>query len=119
MQLKIGEIKTGSSYIPNGLTAAQYNKVRAAEVAKKKARYEVNVKKAGIFEDFTEWYTERGTDEGQNWAKTVTNGHRMVKTKYDWTGDEDKKTFASEAKGKGGKNKPAVKKGRKLFGREF
>jgi hypothetical protein len=122
LQIKIGEIKTGTSYIPNGLTAAQYNKVRAAEVAKKKARYEVNVKKAGIFEDFTDWYTERGTDEGQGWAKSVTNGHRMVKTKFDWTGDGDKKNFASEAKKgvKSNKSKPTeAKKGRKLFGKVF
>ena len=96
-QLKIGEIKAGSSYVPNGLTAAQFNKVRADEAAKKKARYEKNVKKAGIFEDFTEWYAKRGTDTTQAWAKDENRGHRMAKTKYDWSGLSDKPLWAKKA----------------------
>lgn len=73
-----------NSYVPAGLTAAEYNKIRANEAAKKKANYDRNVKKAGIFTDYTEWYKKRGTDASQNWAKSVTKGHEMAKTKYDW-----------------------------------
>jgi len=78
------------------LSAAEYNKFRAAEASKKKARYEANVKKAGVFDDFTEWYAKRGTDVTQNWAKSVTNGHRMAKTKYDWSGLSDKPLWAKK-----------------------
>lgn len=72
--------------MPNGLTKAQYEKIRAEEVAKKEANYKRNVAKAGIFEDYTEFYTKRGTDLTGAWKKSVTNGHKMVKTKYDWSG---------------------------------
>ena len=98
LQLKIGEIKEGASYVPAGLSAAEYNKFRAAEAAKKKARYEANVKKAGVFEDYTEWYKKRGTDTSQAWKKTATNGHRMAKTKYDWSGLKDKPLWAKVPK---------------------
>jgi hypothetical protein len=75
------------------LTQAQYQKIRDAETAKKKANYDRNVKKAGIFEDYTEFYLKRGTDSNQKWAKSATNGHRMAKTKYDFddVGKEAKK----------------------------
>jgi hypothetical protein len=95
-QLKMGEIKEGKSYVPAGLSAADYNKVRAAEAAKKKAKYDANVKKAGVFEDYTEWYAKRGTDTSQAWAKTATNGHRMAKTKYDWSGSGDRPLWAKK-----------------------
>lgn len=109
----ISQIKTGiitdKSYIPNGLTAVQYNKVRAAEVAKKKARYEKNVKKAGVFEDYTEFYTKRGTDTKQDWAKDINKGHRMAKTKYDWAGLTDKTLWAKDASKKAAPKKGAKK----------
>jgi len=54
------------------------------------------VKKAGVFEDYTEWYKKRGTDTSQAWAKTATNGHRMAKTKYDWSGLSDKPLWAKK-----------------------
>ena len=66
------------------MTAAQYEKIRTQEAAKKKANYERNVKKAGVFEDYTEFYKKRGTDTNQAWAKSATRGHRMAKTKYDF-----------------------------------
>jgi hypothetical protein len=87
LQIKVGKI-TDKSYIPNGLTKEQYEKIRAAEVAKKEANYKRNVAKAGKFEDFTEWYKARGTDISDNWIKSVTRGHRMVKTKYDFSGKD-------------------------------
>ena len=81
-------MKTGNiganSYVPAGLTAAEYQKIRAKDDAKKEANYQRNVAKAGVFEDYTEWYKKRGTDTSQAWAKSATRGHRMAKTKYDF-----------------------------------
>jgi hypothetical protein len=97
-----GKIGAGS-YVPNGLTAAQYQKIRDQEVSKKKNNYERNVKKAGIFEDYTEFYVKRGTDTSQNWKKSVTLGHRMAKTKYDMESENGKKYdggLLSKLKGK-------------------
>eukprot|EP00551_Chaetoceros_affinis_P012681 CAMPEP_0203663896 /NCGR_PEP_ID=MMETSP0090-20130426/1396_1 /ASSEMBLY_ACC=CAM_ASM_001088 /TAXON_ID=426623 /ORGANISM="Chaetoceros affinis, Strain CCMP159" /LENGTH=158 /DNA_ID=CAMNT_0050526941 /DNA_START=62 /DNA_END=538 /DNA_ORIENTATION=+ len=90
-----GEI-TGKSYIPAGLTAEQYKKIRAAEDKKKADNYQRNVKKAGVFEDYTEFYKKRGTDVGESWFKSPTRGHRMAKTKYDWSGDSDKPLWAKK-----------------------
>ncbi|GMI11218.1 hypothetical protein TrRE_jg11762, partial [Triparma retinervis] len=75
--------------------------------------YQKNVAKAGKFEDYTDFYLKRGTDINGNWLKSVTRGHKMVKTKYDWAGDgtqplSDMKQFESnvkKAKGKFGKKK--------------
>lgn len=94
--LKVGSI-TSKSYIPDGLTEAQYKKLRAQEQKKKQDNYTRNVKKAGVFEDFTEFYKKRGTEEGGSWLKSAALGHRMAKTKYDW-GDgveADSKKFES------------------------
>ena len=85
VQLSTGKL-TANSYVPNGLTREQYEKIRAGEVAAKDANYKRNVAKAGKFEDYTEFYTKRGTDLTGAWKKSVTNGHKMVKTKYDWSG---------------------------------
>mmetsp|Transcript_59607 Transcript_59607/g.172660 ORF Transcript_59607/g.172660 Transcript_59607/m.172660 type:complete len:154 (+) Transcript_59607:28-489(+) len=77
--------KIGSnSYVPAGLTPAQYQAIRDRDDKKKAANYERNVKKAGVFEDFTDFYLKRGTDTTQSWAKSPTRGHRMAKTKYDF-----------------------------------
>lgn len=78
---------SNKSYVPSGLSKDQYSNLRKAEAAKKAANYERNVKKAGIFTDYTAWYKQRGTDSGSDWKKSVTLGHRMAKTKYDWQGD--------------------------------
>jgi hypothetical protein len=84
--LKVAEIKGG--YVPDGLTEEQYNQIRKEAVAKKEANYQRNVKKAGIFENFTEFYKQRGTSEGGAWLKGANRGHKMVKTKYDWSGEK-------------------------------
>ena len=84
-QLAVGDI-TEKSYVPAGLTADQYKKVRAEQAAKKAANYQKNVKKAGVFEDYTLFYKKRGTDTNDAWFKTPTRGHRMAKTKFDWSG---------------------------------
>lgn len=88
--VKVGTLSK-NSYVPAGLTKAEYEKVRKSEADKKKANYERNVKKAGIFTDYTAWYKQRGTDTGSDWKKEVTLGHRMAKTKYDWQGDDQTK----------------------------
>jgi len=86
-----------NSYIPSGLTKDQYEKLRKNESVKKSANYEKNVKKAGVFEDYTEFYTKRGTDTKADWKKDVTLGHRMAKTKFDWSGNKDTPLWAKQA----------------------
>ena len=46
--------------------------------------------------------TQRGTDTNSDWKKSVTLGHRMAKTKYDYGADSSKyaKTFESSVSGK-------------------
>ena len=76
--LKTGTL-TDKSYIPSGLTKAQYEKIRADADAKKAANYQKNVAKAGVFTDYTEFYKARGSDEGGDWLKLPNLGHRMAK----------------------------------------
>lgn len=71
------------------MTAAQYQKIRDEEVAKKDSIYKKNVAKAGKFKDYTEFYLKRGTDSNDAWKKSVTLGHDMAKTKYDFSGKAD------------------------------
>jgi hypothetical protein len=85
--LALGKI-SDSSYIPAGLTKAQYESIRQAEKAKKDANYQKNVAKAGKFIDFTDFYKQRGTELDQGWVKSPTKGHLMAKTKYDWSGQK-------------------------------
>lgn len=96
--MKVGEIKAGASYIPSGLTAKQYADLRSKEAKKKQENYERNVKKAGIFIEFTDWYKKRGTDLSQTWKKDRNLGHTMAKTKYDWSGLTDKRKYAGTKK---------------------
>ena len=108
---KVGKVEEGKSYVPSGLTAAQYNEIRAKQKAQKDANYKKNVAKAGIFEDYTEFYKQRGTDTGGDWIKSVTRGHRMVKTKYDWDDvGSSAKNFASSGSAAAKGKKAAVKK---------
>ena len=101
---KLGTGKlSDNSYVPAGLTKAQYEKIRAGEAKKKADNYQRNVNKAGVFQDYTEFYIKRGTDTANDWYKSVTGGHDMAKTKYDWSGQSnDAPLWAKEAgKGKG------------------
>ena len=91
-QIKPGSL-SAKSYVPDGLTKAQYKKLRADEQKKKEANYNRNAKKAGIFEDYTAFYTKRGTDTKQGWYKDPNRGHRMAKTKYDFDTDKDGKKY--------------------------
>ena len=98
----LGPAKLGkNSYVPNGLTAAQYENIRSQEASKKAANYQRNVAKAGKFLDYTDFYTKRGTDTSEAWSKSVTKGHDMAKTKYDWSGSVDQPLWAkAPTKGK-------------------
>jgi hypothetical protein len=89
-QAKTGTL-TGNSYVPNGLTREQYAALRAKQDKKKDANYQRNVAKAGKFLDYTQFYIDRGTDKSEAWNKDVNKGHRMAKTKYDWSGSKDNK----------------------------
>jgi hypothetical protein len=67
------------------------------------------VKKAFQFQDFTDWYKQRGTGEGGAWLKSVTLGHSMAKTRYNWSGTADEaKKFES--------TRDAEKFGQSIFG---
>lgn len=110
--LKQGEIKAGKSYIPQGLSPKQYSALRNTERKKKEDNYKRNVAKAGVFEDYTEFYTKRGTDLSQDWAKNKnTLGHRFAKTKFDWSGKSGKANDTTAAVKTAGKKK-------KLFGKK-
>jgi len=99
------------SYVPSGLTKAQYEKVRADANKKKDANYQKNVKKAGIFQDYTDFYMKRGSDENGSWMKLPNRGHDMAKTKFDWSGETNANPdytgvgniFKGKGKGKGKK----------------
>uniref|UniRef100_A0A6V2CBS7 Uncharacterized protein n=1 Tax=Ditylum brightwellii TaxID=49249 RepID=A0A6V2CBS7_9STRA len=80
---------SSNSYVPAGLSKAEYEKIRGNDVAKKEANYAKNVAKAGKFTDYTDWYMKRGTDTSDSWVKSATKGHDMAKTKYDWSGSND------------------------------
>lgn len=90
LQLKVGKIGD-NSYIPAGLSKAEYEKIRANDQKKRDENYKKNVAKAGKYIDFTDWYKKRGTDTEDSWIKSVTRGHTMVKTKYDYSGSQDNK----------------------------
>merc|ERR1740124_1237064 len=97
-KLSIGEIKKGKSYVPDGLTASEYSNIRKNQQKSKDDNYKRNVAKAGVFEDYTEFYTKRGTDAEMEWAKNKnTLGHRFAKTKFDWSGKSGKSANTTTA----------------------
>jgi hypothetical protein len=71
------------------LTADEYRKIRAADAKKAEEKYEYNVKKAGKFLGFDQFYLNRGTEEGGSWLKSAGRGHRFAKTKYDYSGEKN------------------------------
>ena len=82
---------TDNSYIPAGLSKAEYESIRARDQKKKEENYKKNAAKAGKFLGFTDFYVKRGTDTTDAWIKSATRGHNMVKTKYDYSGSKDVK----------------------------
>jgi len=100
-KLSVGKIQAGKSYVPDGLTAKQYEGIRSKQQKKKESNYARNVAKAGVFEDYTDFYTKRGTDLSQDWAKNKnTLGHRFAKTKFDWAGTNGESFNGTTAKNK-------------------
>ena len=93
--VSVGKL-TSKSYVPAGMNREQFEKIRKGEAKKKADNYARNVKKAGVFEDYTEFYIKRGTDTSETWNKDINKGHRMAKTKYDWSGDTDKPIWAKK-----------------------
>merc|ERR1739838_1227965 len=86
---------------PDGLTAKQYEGIRSKQQKKKESNYARNVAKAGVFEDYTDFYTKRGTDLSQDWAKNKnTLGHRFAKTNFDWAGTQGESFNGTTAKNK-------------------
>jgi hypothetical protein len=81
--LKVASL-TAKSYVPTGLSKAEYENIRKKEAAKKAQNYERNVKKAGKFQGFDAFYEKRGTAEGGSWLKAPGRGHTFAKTKYDF-----------------------------------
>jgi len=91
--LKTGQLSK-KSYVPDGMSKAQYEKIRAKDTKSKRDNYQKNVATAGKFSYFYDFYKNRGTDLKDTW-RDVTNGHTMAKTKYDWQGDDDMGGFGS------------------------
>uniref|UniRef100_A0A7S1YHB9 Uncharacterized protein n=1 Tax=Grammatophora oceanica TaxID=210454 RepID=A0A7S1YHB9_9STRA len=87
--LKVGKIAPGKSYVPAGLSATDYQKVRDSDQAKKNASYSKAKSKAGKFLDYTKFYTQRGTDTSDAWFKSAGRGHTFAKTKYDFSGGKN------------------------------
>ncbi|KAL7567783.1 hypothetical protein ACA910_000536 [Epithemia clementina (nom. ined.)] len=87
-KIKKGKVGSGS-YVPAGLTLAEYQKIREADDAKAKANYEKNVNKAFKFQSFDSFYNKRGTAENGAWMKAPGRGHTFAKTKYDFSGSKD------------------------------
>jgi hypothetical protein len=90
--VEVGKISE-KSYVPSGLTVAEYDKIRKDQQKKREENYSRNVKKAGVFINYTEWYLKRGTDLKGDWKKSVTLGHNMAKTKFDWSGTQEAKAY--------------------------
>ena len=114
--MRLGKIDAGKSYVPSGLTASQYDSIRKGQQKKKADNYAKNVAKAGVFEDYTEFYIKRGTDTKQGWAKDINLGHRMAKTKFDWSGTPGQSFQKSGAKVTDKSAKKGGKKGGFSFG---
>jgi hypothetical protein len=96
-QLKVAKLGS-NSYVPAGLSAAEYQKIRDRDEAKKNANYSKNVAKAFKFTDFTQWYLNRGTSEGGKWLNAPGLGHTFAKTKYDYSGGKnEQKSFDGRA----------------------
>jgi hypothetical protein len=68
------------------MSKAEYEKIRAADQAKKDQNYKKNVAKAFKYQDFDSFYLKRGTDPSGSWLKAPGRGHTFAKTKYDYSG---------------------------------
>ncbi|CAM9412795.1 unnamed protein product [Heterosigma akashiwo] len=66
-----------NGYVPDGLTEAEYEAIKAEAAAKKVANKKKKV--TGKFEDLTEWLMARD----KKYPGTVGKGHRMAKANFD------------------------------------
>ena len=84
---KVGEGSANKgSYVPEGLTKAQYEKALAAEQLKKAAKAK-KFPKGKEPQTLTEWMEEE-KKKGNEGKGLLYKGHRMVKTKYpEWYTD--------------------------------
>lgn len=90
LQTQLGPAKLGSnSYVPDGLTAAQYENIRQKEAAAADSSYSKWVAKAGKFMTLDTFTAARENSKGDKFTKDPTRGHRMAKLKYG-PGDEKK-----------------------------
>jgi hypothetical protein len=79
---------SGTGYIPDGLTKAQYEKVLAEEQKKAELKKK-KFPKGKQAETLTEWMAKEA-QKGNTGTKLLTKGHRMVKAKYaDWYVDKN------------------------------
>jgi hypothetical protein len=93
--LKTGKIGA-RSYVPSGLSPAQYKAMRDEERADREKKYKEKSAKAFKFLEFNKFYQKRGTNLDGPWVKDPTKGHRMAKFKYDFSGKKDEsKKFES------------------------
>jgi len=78
-----------NSYVPEGLSKADYMKVRNNDDQKKKKQYSKVMSKVGSSTSFYSWYKSRGTDKGDKWLDADGRGHAFAKTKYNWGAEDD------------------------------
>jgi len=108
VQIKVGSIGA-NSYVPSGLTPAQYEAIRKKEAEKKEQNYKKNVDKAFKYLGFDEFYLKRGTELDGAWKKSQTLGHRMAKTKFDWGKNSSQQVKKFEAFSVASKTAPKKK----------
>merc|ERR1719262_210915 len=106
--LSTGKISK-NSYVPSGMTREQYSQLRTQETKYKDQSYQRNVDKNQVFSRFFDFYKNRGTDNVDNW-RSVTNGHTMAKTKYDWDNVNGQTAQTTASKKQVGGKKKTVKK---------
>ena len=82
---KVGEGSANNArlggYVPDGITAEQYAKVKAEEEAKKAATKK-KFKIGKEVETLTQWQAREQAKYGSNGAN-IRKGHRLVKAKYE------------------------------------
>ncbi len=87
------------TYVPDGLTKAQYEKVLAEE-AKAKETKQKKFPKGKVVETLSDWMNAEAK-KGNRDEDLLTNGHRMVKAKYaDWYIDSNPQLTRAKGKGK-------------------
>ena len=79
---------TNNSYVPSGMSKAEYDKIRTKEKQSKEQKHNKYAGKKDEYGEFQDFYAQHGTDKNAAWRT-------MCKTKYDWQGDDDIAGFGS------------------------